>query len=189
MCVYTNNAAPNPDPLDAFSPKWVTVEPVVTTHANIALPPLNRPACLLIGGGQGSDRLETEEAVTELFEWLGLVRLGSPRVQAADNIDPYLSRYQVPVSSDDDAAAPSGDIYTLRWSGFFSPTWACQTLLDVLIALQSLSSSSSPTPWLSMSTSGFSASMGLAGDGAECTFFRPADAPREFLLWDVHSHE
>ena len=161
----------------------------MTTHANISLPPLSRPASLLVGGGQGSDRLETEEDVTELYEWLALVRLGSPRVQAADNIDPYLSRYQVPVSSDDDAAAPSGAICTLRWSGFLSPTWACQTLLDVLIALQSSSSFSTSSPWLSMSVSGFSSSMGLAGDGAECTFFRPADAPREFLLWDVHSHK
>jgi ribonucleases P/MRP protein subunit RPP40 len=190
VCIYTNKTAPTPDPLDAFSPKWVTIEPVVTRHAEIALPPLGRPASLLVGGGQGSDRLETEEAVTELYEWLSLVRLGSPRIQAADNIDPYLSRYQVPVSSDDDATAPSDDICTIRWRGFFSPTWACETLLGVLIAMQSSSSSSSPSrPWLAMSVSGFSSSIGPAGDSAECTFFRPADAPREFLLWDVHSHE
>lgn len=188
--VYTNNAAPSPDPLDAFNPRWVTVEPVITKHANIALPPLSRPPSLLVGGGQGSDRLETEEAVTELYEWLSLVRLGSPRVQATDNIDPYLSRYQVPVSSDDsDSSAASGDICTLRWSGFLSPTWACQTLLDILVAMQPSSCSSTSSPWFSMSVSGFSSSMGLAGDGAECTFFRPADAPREYLLWDVHSHE
>lgn len=162
----------------------------MTKHANITLPPLGRPPSLLVGGGYGSDHMETEEAVTELYEWLSLVRLGSPRVQSADNIDPYLSRYQVPVSFDSDNAVPSsGDVVTLRWSGFLSPTWACQTLLDVLIAMQSLPSSSTSSPWLAMSVSSFSSSMGLAGDGSECTFFRPADAPREFLLWDVHSHE
>ncbi|ERT01425.1 hypothetical protein HMPREF1624_02671 [Sporothrix schenckii ATCC 58251] len=183
---------PNPNPLDAYAPTWVTVEPAVTTHANIALPPLIRPPSLLVGGGQGNDRMETEEAVTELYEWLSLVRLGSPRVHAADSIDPYLSRYQVPGSSSDDhdvATHPSDNIVTISCSGFLSPTWACQTLLDILIAFQSISSSSPTSVWLSMSVSEFSSSMGLAGDGAECTFFRPADAPREFLLWDVHSHE
>ncbi|CAK7201772.1 hypothetical protein SEUCBS139899_004487 [Sporothrix eucalyptigena] len=178
---------PNPDPLAAFSPTWVTVEPSVTQHAQIVLPPLGRPASLLVGDGAGSDRLETEEAVVELYEWLSLVRLGSPRVEAADSIDPYLSRYQVPLPESDDASElPVGDICTLRWRGFFSPTWTCQTLLDVLISMPSTSSANA---WFSMSVSGFATSKGLTGESAEVTFFRPSDAPREYLLWEVHSHE
>ncbi|CAK7217308.1 hypothetical protein SCUCBS95973_003104 [Sporothrix curviconia] len=178
--------APAPDPLDAFSPTWVTVEPAVTQHANIALPPLGRPASLLVGGGVGSDRLETEEAVVELYEWLSLVRLGSPRVEAADTIDQYLSRYSVPSSGGETSETPVGDLCTLRWRGFFSPTWACQTLLDALVAMPF---SPSANAWLAMSVSGFATSMGLTGDSAECTFFRPSDTPREYLLWEVHGHE
>ncbi|CAK7239156.1 MAG: hypothetical protein STHCBS139747_000584 [Sporothrix thermara] len=175
--------APTPDPLDAFSPSWVTTEPLVTEHANVALPPLGRPPSLLVGGGAGSDRLETEEAAIELYEWLSLVRLGSPRINAADSIDPYLSRYSVPMSGDNEDPSPSvGDVCTLRWRGFFSPTWACQTLLDVLVAVPS-------SAWLAMSVSGFATSRGLAGESPECTFFRPSDTPREYLLWEIHSHE
>ncbi|CAK7230955.1 hypothetical protein SBRCBS47491_007765 [Sporothrix bragantina] len=179
--------APTPDPLDAFSPTWVTVQPAIAPHTKISLPPLGRPASLLVGGGAGSDRLETEEAVVELYEWLSLVRLSSPRVEAADSIDPYLSRYSVPSSDDSDTSSPSvGDLCTLRWRGFLSPTWACQTLLDALVALPS---SSSANAWLAMSVSGFATSKGLTGESAECTFFRPSDAPREYLLWEVHSQE
>ncbi|CAK7562468.1 MAG: hypothetical protein SEPTF4163_000314 [Sporothrix epigloea] len=178
--------APTPDPLDAFSPTWVTVEPTVIQHANIALPPLGRPPSLLVGGGAGSDRLETEEAVVELYEWLSLVRLGSPRVGAADSIDPYLSRYAVPVSDINESSTPSvGDLCILRWCGFFSPTWACQTLLSALVAMPT----SSANAWLAMSVSGFATSKSLTGESAECTYFRPSDAPSEYLLWEVHSYE
>ncbi|CAK7272339.1 hypothetical protein SEPCBS119000_005072 [Sporothrix epigloea] len=178
--------APTPDPLDAFFPTWVTVEPTVLQHVGIALPPLGRPPSLLVGGGAGNDHLETEEAVVELYEWLSLVRLGSPRVEAADKIDPYLSRYAVPSPDVGESAASSvKDLCTLRWRGFFSPTWACQTLLGALVAMPT----SAADAWLAMSVSGFATSKGLTGESAECTFFRPSDAPSEYLLWEVHSYE
>lgn len=162
-----------------------------TVHADTLLPPLERPASLLDGGdAPDHDRLATEEAVVELYEWLSLVRLGSPRVAAADRVDPYLSRYQVPAPAADDSRPPlppppAGDVCTLRWRGFFSPTWACQTLLDAL----TVPSAAPQRAWLGFSASGFAAAKGLAGTSAECTFFRPADAPREYLLWDVRAPE
>ncbi|EPE10594.1 ribonuclease p 40kda subunit [Ophiostoma piceae UAMH 11346] len=195
---------PTPDPLAAFNPKYVTVSPSVIDNSGVALPPLGRPPSLLASDDNNSSsnagekrrrksdvaisdsRLEKEEATTELYEWLSLVRLGSPRVKAGDDIDPYLSRYAVP-GSDAGGLVATGDVSVLRWTGFFSPTWACQTLLDVVQAMQSTSSSSSA--WFAASVSSFSSSKGIAGDCAECTFFRPAGAPQEYLLWDIHSHE
>lgn len=194
---------PSPDPLDAFNPKHITVSPTVINNSGVALPHLGRPASLLVaddasGSNQpgkrrrksdaamSDSRLEMEESTTELYEWLSLVRLGSPRVDAGDNIDPYLCRYTVPGSGAGGLVA-TGDVSVLRWTGFFSPTWACQTLLDVVQAMQSVPTSASS--WFSLSVSSFSSSKGIAGDCAECTFFRPADAPQEYLLWDIHSHE
>lgn len=114
------------------------------------------------------------------------MRLGSPRVGAADSIDPYLSRYAVPVSDINESSTPSvGDLCILRWCGFFSPTWACQTLLSALVAMPT----SSANAWLAMSVSGFATSKSLTGESAECTYFRPSDAPSEYLLWEVHSYE
>ena len=207
--ITANSIAPTPDPLAAFNPKYVTVSPSVIGNSGVALAPLGRPPSLLSNGDDTSSsssaggkrrrksdaaiadsRLEQEEATTELYEWLSLVRLGSPRVKAGDDIDPYLSRYTVPGSdagSDAGGLAATGDVSVLRWTGFFSPSWACQTLLDVVQAMQSTSSSSSA--WFAVSVSGFSSAKGIAGDCAECTFFRPAGAPQEYLLWEIHSHE
>lgn len=178
----------------------------MTESSCLALPPLGRPPSLLAvddddnardgtmrekrrrkcDAAFSDSRLEQEEAATELYEWLSLVRLGSPRVEAGDSIDPYLSRYTVPESKSAGLVA-TGDVSVLRWTGFFSPTWACQTLLDVAQAMQSVPALSSA--WFALSVSSFSSSKGIAGDCAECTFFRPADAPQEYLLWDIHSHE
>ncbi len=37
----------------------------------------------------------------EIYEWLSLVSLESPRILAGDDIDPYLSRYQAPENVSD----------------------------------------------------------------------------------------
>ena len=52
-----------------------------------------------------------EWAVDQL-EWLGLVSLGADRIKAADNIDPYLSTYQVPEPLDTPMK-----VVRMRWRG------------------------------------------------------------------------
>ncbi len=161
------------------------------------LPPLGRPENFLAVAGDSFSadnaeyhRLNMQEDIRDLYEWLSLVRLGSPRVSSADSIDPYLSRYQVPLGStglhsgtDSASHPPPADVSLFRWRGFVSPTWACQTLLDTLVAMPGADA------WLAFSVSSAMASKGLADSSAEVTFFRPLDEPREFMLWQVSSHE
>lgn len=55
----------------------------------------------------------------EIYEWLGLVTLESPRVLLGDSIDPFLSRYQVP----DDNSGEAINMVTLTWIGFVPAPW------------------------------------------------------------------
>lgn len=126
-----------------------------------------------------SSRLESDEFSTEIYEWLSLVRLGSPRVAAGDKIDPYLSRYQVPGDPEEEQAVRLSKI---SWQGFLSSSWARQTLADLIIVLPSMA-------WFSMSMSTFPNSKGLAGEGQECTILRPPQSPGEFLMWEIRTHE
>ncbi|KAF1817212.1 hypothetical protein P152DRAFT_11552 [Eremomyces bilateralis CBS 781.70] len=62
---------------------------------------------------------------TELLEWLGLVALESPRVSADDDMDRYLSRYDVPtlgreVDLGESAATRTADLVKLEWKGLAS---------------------------------------------------------------------
>jgi ribonuclease P/MRP protein subunit RPP40 len=109
-----------------------------------------------------------------LYEWLSLVRLQSPRIQVGDQIDPYLSRYQVPEGE------AKGKICRISWQGFLAPSWCRQTLIDIITAMP-------PKAWFSFSTTTFS--KGLAGDNSECTILRPPDSSKEYLMWEVRGHE
>lgn len=114
-----------------------------------------------------------DDFATELYEWLSLVRLQSPRIQVGDQIDPYLSRYQ----------APEGDeakVCKISWQGFLAPSWARQALIDIITALPLKA-------WFSFSTTTFS--KGLAGDNSECTILRLPGSSGEYLLWEVKGHE
>ena len=68
--------------------------------------------------GTSSDD-EFEHWSLELYEWLGLVAAGSPRVLREDNVDPFLSRYQVP----DATAEQSLNMVTLTWVGLIPASW------------------------------------------------------------------
>jgi ribonuclease P/MRP protein subunit RPP40 len=71
---------------------------------------------------------ELKDHCDEISEWLAMVTLGSPRVSANDDIDPYLCRYSVPDAVD---AKPS-DIVSLKWHGLLPATWIMQLFLTLL---------------------------------------------------------
>lgn len=71
---------------------------------------------------------ELKDYCDEISEWLGMVALGSPRVLASDDVDPYLCRYSIP---NVDEAKPS-DIVSLRWHGFLPPKWIMELFLTLL---------------------------------------------------------
>lgn len=127
-----------------------------------------------IGFTAAAAREDFEDFATDLYEWLSLVRLQSPRVQVGDQIDPYLSQYQIP------EGGKEGKICKISWQGFLSPSWARQTMIDIVAALP-------PRAWFSFSTTTFT--KGLAGDNAECTILRPPNSSGEYLMWEVRGHE
>ncbi|KAL9094288.1 MAG: hypothetical protein Q9165_003428 [Trypethelium subeluteriae] len=65
--------------------------------------------------------LQDYEYAAELLEWLGLALLDSPRIRADDAIDPYLSRYVIPVAQDaegKEAGVGTRNLVNLKWHGF-----------------------------------------------------------------------
>lgn len=163
-------AVPNPDPLAPYSPTYCAAEPSVQQNIDVMLPTLKPPVEAIAAEG----REELEYFSTELYEWLSLIRLQSPRVLAGDQIDPYLCRYQVP------GDGQQGKICKVTWQGFLAPSWCRQMLLDLVAGLPSKS-------WFSFSTTTFS--KGMAGDNSEVSLFRPLEASGEYVLWEIKSHE
>ncbi|KAK4173083.1 ribonuclease P 40kDa subunit-domain-containing protein [Triangularia setosa] len=161
---------PDPDPLAVFSPTSCTSSPSITQDVDALVPILIPPTST----SEQISRDELEDFSSEVYEWLSLVRLHSPRILKSDKIDPYLSLYRVPGGSQ------PGRLCKIGWRGFFSPSWTRQTMIDLIIALPSKT-------WFSFSTTTFS--KGLAGDNTECTFLRPPNSSGEYLLWEIKSHE
>ena len=60
-----------------------------------------------------------EEWALETYEWLSLVAMESPRIISEDNIDPFLSRYQVPENNSEKTV----NMATLTWTGFIPASW------------------------------------------------------------------
>lgn len=157
---------PDADPLQAIQPIKFTARPTSSETLNTSTPPLAALAADL-----ASSRPAFEEAAAELYEWLSLVRLSSPRVEAGDAIDPYLSSYRVP----GDDPAP-GRLRRVSWRGFIPPAWVRDTLAVVLAEAPAKS-------WLSLSATSFG--KGGCGGGAEIAFFRPPDSGGQYLLWEI----
>ncbi|KAI1874696.1 hypothetical protein JX265_004904 [Neoarthrinium moseri] len=164
---------PDPDPLAKHFPTKYTSAPFIVEDIHAMVPALKPPQTSLVA----HDRLDVEEFGTDLYEWLSLLRLESPRINTGDQIDPHLSRYALP-------GGPGGlqqaDLCKVSWQGFISPAWTRQVLVDTILALPSRS-------WFSLSVSSFGRE--ITGNSTECTILRPENSPGEYLLWDVHGHE
>lgn len=127
-----------------------------------------------------SSEVETQElpeTLSDIYEWLSLIRLQSPRVSLKDSVDPFISRYQLPVEGSDEDPT---EICTVTWEGLLPPNFAQKLLVGAILRLPS-------RDWVALSISSFS--KGFHGDGAECTMLRPPESPGEYLLWEVKSHQ
>lgn len=164
---------PKPDPLEACQTTRRTASPETFEGFDVTLPPLAPPAELI----SEPDVQDLPESVSDMYEWLSLVRLQSPRILSTDTIDPYLCRYQAPGEIDEQTTVK---LCTITWEGLLAPSFARQMLVDVILNLPS-------HEWFSLTVSSFSKS--FAGDAAECTVLRPPRSSGEYLLWDIRSHE
>ncbi|KAB5535181.1 ribonuclease P 40kDa subunit-domain-containing protein [Coniochaeta sp. 2T2.1] len=168
-----SSGSPDPDPLTPHAPVKFTSTAGITEDIFVKLPS-RKPSPDMVASG---DRDEYEEFATGIYEWLSLLRLESPRILASDDIDPFLSRYRVPGDTQDHRPA---SVCKISWQGFLSSSWARKTLVDVILALPAKT-------WFSFSATTFSS--GMMTDASEFSFFRPPESSREYLAWEVKSHE
>jgi len=121
---------------------------------------------------------EFSDYATELYEWLSLISLSSPRVNANDQIDPFLSRYRPPPPS---ATPEQTELVKIIWSGFMSSKWVHETFVKILLANGSVSGGKT---WFSYGVCGFHKSW--SSDSRDALVLKlPGSAPGEYILWDV----
>ncbi|KAH7414091.1 ribonuclease P 40kDa subunit-domain-containing protein [Phaeosphaeria sp. MPI-PUGE-AT-0046c] len=87
--------------------------------------PLENTLCPKMSTKDLSIFYEEDEAMS-MLEYLDMIRLGSPRISASDDIDPYLSRYEVP---DFGAGRVTRNVVCVRWKGFMPPAFAREVFL------------------------------------------------------------
>ena len=68
-----------------------------------------------------------EEWALDIYEWLSLVAIGSPRVLADDSVEPYLSRYQVPGADPENAF----EMVALMWRGVIPCKWIRSLFIEL----------------------------------------------------------
>ncbi|KAI4864179.1 ribonuclease P 40kDa subunit [Hypoxylon rubiginosum] len=173
---YNHSKTPVPDPLSRHYPTQYTSHPEISEGLLVKVPSLKPPAAIL----DRRDSLELEEFATDIYEWLSLLRLGSPRVDANDKIDPYLSGYSVPGDAEDGQNGQNHRLCRISWQGFIPPNWTRQILADAILALPSKS-------WFSLSATSFA--RGITGDSADCTVLIPPKSLGDYFLWDVRRHD
>jgi ribonuclease P/MRP protein subunit RPP40 len=121
------------------------------------------------------DRARLEIEACELYEWLSLIRLQSPRVSAADSIDDFLARYYTPQQPDG-----AHEVCKISWQGFIGPHW-----LRELVA--ALTTTSLQRSWFAVSATQFSHN--VSGSSNELTLLKAAEKPNEYLLWKFEAPE
>ncbi|KAI1133156.1 ribonuclease P 40kDa subunit [Nemania abortiva] len=167
------SSTPSPDPITQHYPTKYTSDPALIQNMAVRIPSLGVPSAVLAD----QTRQELDEYATEVYEWLSLIRLDSPRVKLGDSIDPYLSSYAIP---GDSSESSEGRLCKISWQGFIPPKWAANTLAELIKTLP-------PKAWFSFSATPFSRV--AMGNGADCTVMRPPSSPGEYVLWEIKGHE
>lgn len=123
-------------PIAAHQPILRKIEPKFEELGEVKMPHL-------------PDEIEAndQETPSELLEWLSLTVSGSERVRKDDQIDPYLSRYQIVGTNTDEAELLSSSLGMVSWHGFLPPSFV-QTI--VIAALKSCGDG-----WFALATRAF----------------------------------
>jgi len=161
--------APSPDPLQQHHPTGFTSSPSITKDMSVrAVIPGISPDILHEG-----DRAGFEIEACELYEWLSLIRLQSPRVSPTDSIDSFLARYDTPQQPEGVAK-----VCKITWQGFIGPHWLRELVATLLTA-------SSQRSWFAVSATQFSRN--VSGSCNELTLLKAAEKPNQYLLWKIES--
>jgi len=151
------------DPLGIHCPTRKATTPVVSQDIKANRPSLKPPTEV-----DKNYSADFEDFATEIYEWLSLVMLNSPRIDPDDKIDPILSRYAPPGED-----LESCKVVKIVWHGFLSPSWAHKLFVQTLVALPQ-------DAWFAYCTSGF----GLP-ETKNCTILKLPNAPKEYILWEI----
>jgi ribonuclease P/MRP protein subunit RPP40 len=160
---------PSPDPLEKHFPVVVTCSPRISTGLRVEIPVLQPP--INSKGDSGDDFSNHAE---EIYEWLSLIALESPRVSVDDCIDPFLSRYSPPLRAGE--TNQESELVKITWEGFISPSWAHRAFIQSLRA-------ATPNMWFSLAVSGFSESLSTAS--RDTTILRLPGFASDYMLWEV----
>ncbi|KAL0261049.1 hypothetical protein SLS55_004743 [Diplodia seriata] len=137
---------PPSGPILAHSPQLITAQQDRLNLAQVKVPALTSVADLC-----------DPEYSAEVLEWFGMVSLESPRINGDDDIDSFLSRYEVPMPyrSDGDADPPAVERLTrLRWRGLIPPAFLLRLWMIARRGIVGGSVGAQRT-WMAMSVAGF----------------------------------
>lgn len=137
--------------------------PEILRDIRSSIPPLEPP--------QEKDPIykgDFEDFAADIYEWLSLVMLNSPRIDPNDKIDPVLSRYSVPGD-----LVIGGKLVKITWRGFISPAWTHSMLVSILLAFPQ-------DAWFGYCVSGFPIK-----ESKDCMILKIPDAAGEYFLWDI----
>ena len=117
-------SVPDARPIAKHHPLTRTVNLTKGRSEAVLIPPLDP-----------SEALQTEhnfeQWTLQLYEWLSLVSIHSPRICPDDKIDPFLSRYQVPENG---TSGDSVSLTTLTWKGLIPATWVRNLMIELRYA-------------------------------------------------------
>lgn len=151
-------------------PVWHTVEPEVVQQGIVADVSLSMSSLATLD----TDRSALEEAATDLYEWLSLLRLQSPRTAANDAIDAYLSRYRPPANAQGEL-----EVCRLSWKGLTGADWLRNLVAEVMAACPA-------QYWFSISATSFARDV-AGGKNSDLTLLRPMGKAGQFVMWETSS--
>ncbi|PWY95071.1 hypothetical protein BO94DRAFT_456164 [Aspergillus sclerotioniger CBS 115572] len=169
----SNGVAEDDLSLKGNHPQIINCEPVITERLNTLVPPFQG-----INITEETSSAQLEDHCNEISEWLALVSLESPRVTAADDVDPYLCRYSVP---DSDDAKPS-NLVTLKWRGLIPSRWIMQ--LFVALIRETAPKGNDASAWFALSSSALGKEAVEGYDGYTVMVL-PASTSKQEKMGDV----
>ena len=160
-----------PASLEKHFPAKFTASPSVFEGLEVRSVPLEIPS----QARAEANRARFEMEANELYEWLSLIRLESPRIEVGHQVDSYLSRYDLP-----QAPASTTKLDKVSWQGFISPRWLRETLASVF-------TESSSKIWFALSASQFFRKDSTVGN--EVLLLKSSKSAGEYIMWEIKSHE
>lgn len=131
-----NSANELKGPIMAHHPTVQPLLPTTVTMSDVLAPSILTNIPYHAAGPISSE--ETQETLYDVLEYLDMLSLASPRVQTTDQVDPFISRYEVPGLServDNGSTDKTGQaVRVVKWAGLIPIQWVLELLCAVMCA-------------------------------------------------------